>query len=155
MSYIQVRVFDTDLFLLAKGSSGIETAFGSSSASCVAQRALKPWVNTLGTWLQHSAVAVLSLSPVWLSATPWTIAHRAPPSMGFPRQEYWGRLPVLSPGFSRPRDLTCVSCIGRWLFYHWAPGRPDYNIVYSLNNHRTIHKSHDTLVTQVSHKVSL
>ena len=32
MSHVQVRVFDTDLFLLAKGSSGIETAFGSSSA---------------------------------------------------------------------------------------------------------------------------
>ena len=22
-------------------------------------------------------------------ATPWTIAHQDPPSMGFPRQEYW------------------------------------------------------------------
>ena len=27
------------------------------------------------------------------SATPWTVAHQAPLSMGFSRQEEWGRLP--------------------------------------------------------------
>ena len=31
----------------------------------------------------------LSLSYVQLFATPWTIAHQAPLSMGFSRQEYW------------------------------------------------------------------
>ena len=35
------------------------------------------------------------------SAAPWTVAHQAPLSMGFPRQEYWSGLP-LPP----PRDLT-------------------------------------------------
>ena len=30
--------------------------------------------------------------------TPWTVAHQAPLSMGFPRQEYWSGLPFLSPG---------------------------------------------------------
>ena len=30
-------------------------------------------------------------------ATPWTVAHQAPLSMGFPRQEYWNGLPFLSP----------------------------------------------------------
>ena len=32
------------------------------------------------------------------SATPWTVAHQAPPSMGFSRQEYWIGLPFPSPG---------------------------------------------------------
>ena len=32
---------------------------------------------------------VKSFSRVRLLATPWTIAYQAPPSMGFPRQEYW------------------------------------------------------------------
>ena len=32
------------------------------------------------------------------SATPWTVAHQAPPSMGFSRQEYWSGLPFPSPG---------------------------------------------------------
>ena len=33
-------------------------------------------------------------------ATPCTVAHQGPLSMGFPRQEYWNRLP-----FPSPRDL--------------------------------------------------
>ena len=32
------------------------------------------------------------------SATPWTVAHQAPPSMEFSRQEYWSGLPFPSPG---------------------------------------------------------
>ena len=32
------------------------------------------------------------------SATPWTVACQAPPSMGFSRQEYWSGLPFPSPG---------------------------------------------------------
>ena len=33
-----------------------------------------------------------------LFATPWTIAHQAPLSMGFSRQEHWSELPFPSPG---------------------------------------------------------
>ena len=40
---------------------------------------------------------VKSLSRVQLFATPWTVAHQAPPSMGFSRQEYWSGLPFPSP----------------------------------------------------------
>ena len=38
------------------------------------------------------------LSHVRLFATPWTVGHQAPPSMGFSRQEYWSGLPFPSPG---------------------------------------------------------
>ena len=31
------------------------------------------------------------------SETSWTIAHQAPLSMGFSRQEYWSGLPFLPP----------------------------------------------------------
>ena len=41
---------------------------------------------------------VQSLSHVRLFATLWTVAHQAPPSMGFSRQEYWSGLPFPSPG---------------------------------------------------------
>ena len=34
----------------------------------------------------------------YIFATPWTVAHQAPPSKGFSRQEYWARLPFPSPG---------------------------------------------------------
>ena len=43
-------------------------------------------------------VKVKSLSRIRLFATPWTVAHQAPLSMGFSRQEYWGGLPFPSPG---------------------------------------------------------
>ena len=38
-----------------------------------------------------------SLSCVRLFATQGTVAHQAPPSMGFSRQEYWSGLPFPSP----------------------------------------------------------
>ena len=38
------------------------------------------------------------LSRVRLLATPWTVAHQAPPSMGFSRREYWSGVPFPSPG---------------------------------------------------------
>ena len=37
-------------------------------------------------------------SHVWPFVTPWTMAHHAPLSMGFSRQEYWSALPCPSPG---------------------------------------------------------
>ena len=39
-----------------------------------------------------------SLSYIRLLATPWTIAHQAPTSMGSSRQEHWSGLPFPSPG---------------------------------------------------------
>ena len=41
-------------------------------------------------------VKVKSLSRVRLFATPWTAANKAPPSMGFSRQEYWSGVPLPS-----------------------------------------------------------
>ena len=46
----------------------------------------------------HPKKKVKSLSRVRLFATPWTVAHQAPPSMGFSRQEYWSGVPFPSPG---------------------------------------------------------
>ena len=44
-------------------------------------------------------VCVLSyFSRVRLFATPWTVAHQDPLSMGFSRQEYWSGLPFPPPG---------------------------------------------------------
>ena len=45
-------------------------------------------------------VVVQSFSRVQLFATPWTVAHQAPLSMRFSRQEYLSGWPFLSP-----RDL--------------------------------------------------
>ena len=49
--------------------------------------------------LSFSMCAVLScFSHVQFYVTPGTVAHRAPLSMEFSRQEYWSGLPFPSPG---------------------------------------------------------
>ena len=49
-------------------------------------------------WGLAAAKCAQSLSCVHLFVTPWTVAHQAPLSMGFSRQEYWSGLPFLPPG---------------------------------------------------------
>ena len=45
-----------------------------------------------------AAAAAKSLQSCPTLCDPWTVAHRAPPSMGFSRQEYWSGSPFPSPG---------------------------------------------------------
>ena len=52
----------------------------------------------LGMSGESEKVKVTSLSRVRLFVTPWTVAHQAPPSVEFSRQEYWSGLPFPSPG---------------------------------------------------------
>ena len=63
-----------------------------------------------------------SLSCVQLFMTPWTIAHQAPLSMGFCRQEYWSGLPAPSQKSSQPKDRTQDSCISGRFFTVSAMG---------------------------------
>ena len=86
-------------------------------------------------------IYMLMLSCVWLSATPQTIAHQAPLSMEFSRQEYWSGLVAItySRESSQRRVLNLVifptwgtkSChllsptlAGR-VFTTVPPGKPD------------------------------
>ena len=62
---------------------------------------------------------VKSLSRVRLLATPWTVAHQAPLSMGFPRQEYWSGLPRPSPGDLPDPGIEPTSpALAGGFFYH-------------------------------------
>ena len=73
-----------------------------------------------GFFLNHWAIrktckstmcpAMLScFSRVWLCATLWTVAHQAPQSMGFSRQEYWSGLTCPSPGNLSNPGIASVS----------------------------------------------
>ena len=42
-------------------------------------------------------------------ATPWTVAHQAPLSLGFPKQEYWNGFPFPSPGVLPDPGIKSVS----------------------------------------------
>jgi len=72
------------------------------------------------------------LSPIRLFVTPWTVAHQAPLSMGFPKQEYWSRVGAISffRGSSQPRDRTSVSSTVRQILYHCATRKPFCTHVY-------------------------
>ena len=59
-----------------------------------------------------------TLIRIQLFMTPWPVAHQAPLSMEFSRQEYGSLLPFPPPG-DLP-DQTCVACISRWIIYHGA-----------------------------------
>ena len=79
---------------------------------------------------QNPCVHVLSrFSCVQFSVTPWTVAHQATLSMGFPRQEYWSEWPFPPPG-----DLpNPISNLRLFCLLHWQagslppvpPGKPD------------------------------
>ena len=69
-------------------------------------------------WVLAVCMYAQLLSHVRLFATPWTVAHQAPLSMEFSRQEYWSGLPFPSPGnLSNPRiEPRSLAC--RQILYH-------------------------------------
>ena len=70
-------------------------------------------------------LVVQSCPTLW---TPWIVAHQAPLSLGFPRQEYWGGLPFPSPGDLPDPGIKLVSLvdsfIDRWILHNEPLGKP-------------------------------
>ena len=69
-----------------------------------------------------------SLSHILVFVTPWTVAHQAPLSIGFPRQEHWNGLPFPSPGdFPNPgiklESPAAPALAGRFVTTE-LPGKP-------------------------------
>ena len=62
-------------------------------------------------------------------AIPWTVAHQAPLSIRFLRQEYWSGLPFPSPGDLPDQGIKPASpaLAGRF-FTTEPPGKPILNI---------------------------
>ena len=70
------------------------------------------------------------LSRVQLFVTPWTVAHQAPLSKGFSRQEHWSGLPFPPPGDlpdpgAEPASLTSPALAGG--FFSTEPPGIYYN----------------------------
>ena len=68
-----------------------------SSAHGIFQARTLEWVAISFSSAWKWKVKVKPLSRVWLFATAWTAAYKAPPPMGFSRQEYWSGLPLPWP----------------------------------------------------------
>ena len=108
---------------------------GSTVPGILQARTLE-WVaisfSNAGKW----KVKVKSFSRVRLSATPWTAAYQAPPSMGFSRQEYWSGVPLPSPMYEyicTYNHFSFLKSLGHvWLFANpWTIesmefSRPEY-----------------------------
>ena len=74
----------------------------------------------MSKYLFLSNLVLHYFSCIQLFATPWTVAHQAPLSMGFSRQESWSGLLCPLPGdLPNPgiKSLSHVSCIGRRVLY--------------------------------------
>ena len=90
---------------------------GSSVPGILQARTLK-WVAISFSNVWKWKVKVKSLSHVRPSATPWTAAYQAPPSMGFSRQEYWSGLPLPSPFIMIFKVMLYDGCL-TWLFQNF------------------------------------
>ena len=94
----------------------------------------------LATAIHQLGARVLScFSCVRFFATLWMVAHPAPLSMGFSRQEYWSGLPCPPPGDLPDPGIkpASVSCIGRWILYHQHHlGIPFINYFHQRNQLR-------------------
>ena len=80
-------------------SLALASRFFTTSTTCVCAKLLQLWSD--------------------YSAMPWTIAHRAPLSMRFSRQEYWSGLLCTPPGDLpnpgiEPASLTSLALAGRF-----------------------------------------
>ena len=66
-----------------------------------------------------------------VSAIPWTVAHQAPLSMGFSRQENWSGLPFPSPGdYSDPEIEPGSLALQADSLPSVSPGKPLKVIIY-------------------------
>ena len=88
-----------------------------STRACTTQPRLVSAVSIL-RFVSLCACAQM-LSCVQLFVTPWTVAHQAPLSMKFSRQEYWCGLPFPSPGDLpnpgiAPTSLASLALAGRF-----------------------------------------
>ena len=75
------------------------------------------YIQSILLWFQHVMCLLSHFSHVQLCATQGTVAHQAPLSMGFSRQEYWSGLPcppagdLPNPGIE-PASLTSLALVG-------------------------------------------
>ena len=83
------------------------------------------------------ACMLICFSHVLVFVTLWNVAHQAPLSMGFSRQEYWSGLPCLPPGDPpdpgiKPASLTSPALAGKFLTT--SPSWEAQKIVYNILN---------------------
>ena len=83
--------------------------------------------------LHEVGTCVQLLSHVQIFATPWTVAHQTPLSVGFSRQDYWSGLPFPFPGdLSNPEIKSWSPALQADCVSTKLPGKPKVDIWVSL-----------------------
>ena len=105
----------------------VSFVFSAPSLWCFAAAALGR-VHSICALSWFDCNIMCMLSPIRLFATPWTVAHQDPLSMGFPRQEYWSGLPCplsgdLPNSGIEPMSLMSPATAGGF-FTTEPPGKP-------------------------------
>ena len=79
----------------------------------------RPLTEAFLSW--HVMSCVCMISHIWLFTTPWTVAHQAPLSVEFSREEYWSKLPFPSAGDLPDPGIEPTSLESPvFLFSHYA-----------------------------------
>ena len=89
-------------------------------------------------------------SRVQLFATLWTVAHQAPLSTGFSRQEYWSGLPCPSPGAFPNPGLKPVSLRSPALAGRFFTASATWKYVLSMYKSKS---SNQACVTRMLHEL--
>ena len=105
---LQVRILEWVAISFSRGSSRsrnqtrVSRIAGGRFNLWATRDRTKSWYNLSRKQWSLKCVCVCvfvhSLSCVWIFATPWTVAYKAPLSMEFSKQEYSSGLPFPSPG---------------------------------------------------------
>ena len=118
----QARILEWVAISFSRGSSRPRNLISISCISCIGRQILFPLCQ-LGIYayiyfticiytkssssLKQLGCVCYSLSGVWLFVIPWTVAHQAPLSVEFSRQEYWKGLPFPPPESLNLHNVTC------------------------------------------------
>ena len=86
----------------------IDSSSPGSPVPGILQARTLEWAATSFSNAWKWKVKAKSLNRVRLLATPWNAAHRALPSMGFSRQEYWSEVPLPSPAMDMQNQIFSI-----------------------------------------------
>ena len=97
--------------------------------SCIHFYDIYYWLDEICSSVYVCACVFNRFSCVWLFAILWTVARRAPLSMGFSRQEHWNGLTCPPPEriFLTQRLNLRLLCLLHWQSGSWPlvlPGKP-------------------------------
>ena len=81
----------------------------------------------------HIHILLFSLlNHVPFFATPWPVAHQAPLSVAFPREEYWSGLPFPSPGDLPGSGIKPISPVLQVDFFYHCAAREAHIYTYNI-----------------------